>query len=456
MSGNRNIRDFFRSTQAAPITTAQSQPSTLKKPRIPPAPLKSPGPTTRQGQPPLPKAYASSNLSPESPPASPAEDSRPSGRPTWNNSSVTEIQDSGSEDEDSDSSIEDLATLLAMTTSKAKSKQTSSQKNGPNTPVRAKRTRSKYDFHSSPLAVLPKYKFDLKSLVSHAEKDEATEASSKRVKAMLAIKEEEKSFHMASEVSLTSDSLVQGNSLEFVVTGTEDDDAHRVKRALMRTEAGIIERRWYFFNRDPNPVKTQSRTFPATSVPREWRQELRDPKTRYQSFVSGFVEDMVTMGMRLPDDIFLWILDEICFEASEPLRVAYTNVLGASREQVQRLITPVAVQRVFCQVGGTLNATSPTEKIKPAPKVENPYSRKDWSTLISIIKLFGCTSKRLTQLSRTHVMCMLLRLSVDHLVFETIDLLVSIQDTIHHICRHTPDKEWESFVGHSMSSIERC
>jgi len=357
-----------------------------------------------------------------------------------------EIKNSDDEGEDSDSSLEDLASLLASKSSETKSRPAHNQTRAPSTPVHSKRQKSLYDFHSSPLTVLPKYKFDLKSLVSHAEKDEITEASSKRVKAMLAGQEaEELSFADNSDI-LSPGKVAHSELLKSVVEETEDGGAHRVTRAIMRTEATVTEKRWYFFNTQYEPVRSDKRQFPVSKVPKEWRQELRDPKMRHQTFISGFAEDMVAFGKSLPDEIFLWILDEICFESSNPLRAAYVNVLGESNKQVHELITPDAIQKIFRQIGGSSNATSVTERIKPIQKLANPYSKTDWGVLLSIISLLSKTSRHLAQASRMQAVCTLLRLCIDSVILENVDLLVAAQEAMRRLCRHTPEDEWGSFV----------
>lgn len=362
-----------------------------------------------------------------------------------------EIQNSDDEGGDSDSSLEDLASLLASKSSETKSRQSSNNHGrAPSTPVRAKNQKSKFDFHSSPLTVQPKikYKFDLASLVSHAENDEATEASSKRVKAMLAVQEEEEASIMANNGTLSPAKFAHSELLKSVVAETEDD-AHKVTRALLRTEATVTEKRWYFFDTQFKMAKSERKSFPAGAVSKEWRRELKDSNMRYQTFVSGFAEDMISLGQRLPDEIFLWILDEVCFEPSDPLRSSYLNVLGASSDQVNRLVTADTIQKIFRQIGGSPSAISVTEKIRPVQKLADPYAKGNWAILLSTISLFSKISKRLTQASRTHAMCTLLRLCVDQLILENVLLLVSVQETIIRFCGHTPDDEWESFVSPS-------
>jgi hypothetical protein len=359
-----------------------------------------------------------------------------------NTSSDRVIQNSDDEGEDSDSSLEDLSALLAAKSSEVRAKQAM---NGitPSTPL--KNPASTVNFHISPLPVLSKYKFDLKSLVSRAEDHEAIEASSKRVKAMMASKDEDEDTDMsdqAAELAKFPHSALLGS----VVAGREDLEAYKVTRAIMRTEATATEKRWYFFDTKSNTPKPQQTPFPTKAIPENWKRELVDPKTRYQTFVSGFAENLVSLGMKLPDELFLWMLDEACLETSDPLRTSYLGIMMESTEQIQRLLSPDLVRKVFQRLGGSSAGTEIAQKIVPVSKLSDPYSNRDWAKLLSIINFFGQVSRSLQQISRTAIMCTLLRMSVDQVVYENVDLLDSVQCTISRLCKHTPEEDWKTFV----------
>jgi hypothetical protein len=356
------------------------------------------------------------------------------------------IQNSDDEGEDSDSSLEDLSALLAAKSSEIRVTQ-GINSSKPSTPVASRQQTRATDFHISPLPVLSKYKYDLKSLVSHAEKDEATEASSKRVKAMMAPKDEDvdttmtSNDHTADPVKFPHDAL-----LESVIADREDGGAHKVARAIMRTEATVTEKRWYFFDAQSKASKPKRKPFPTGSVPEDWQKELVDPKMRYQTFISGFAEDMVTFGKKLPDELFLWILDEACLEASDPLRTSYLNTIRESSEQIHRLLDPDLIRKVFRAVGGSSNATEISQRVVPVAKLADIYSNRDWTGLLSVIRFFGRTAKSLQQRSRTNVISILLRMSVDRVVFDNVDLLDSVQETISRLCRYARDEDWETCV----------
>lgn len=349
------------------------------------------------------------------------------------------VKSSDDEDEDSDSSLEDLATLLQSNHSKP-------SPNGftPSTPS-ASRTKN-VAFHTSPMPILNKHKFDLKSLASHAEIDRKTEASSKRVKAMQ--EATEKKENVASGGGTASEKLKHSSLLQAVVAEKEDADVHKVARAVMRTEATLSEQRWYFFDTKSNPSKPQRNPFPTKSISSEWKSDLKDAQMRNQTFVSGFAEDSISFGKALPDEIFLWILDETCVESSEVLRTSYCNVVKQSSEQVHRLVVPTIIRNMFESVGATSASIATTDKIRPVQAVSEPYAKRDWSKLRSLVGLLGQIAKSLQ--AKTYAVTLLLRMCVDRLVMENVDIFDLVQEAIHRLCRYIPAESWESNVSASV------
>jgi hypothetical protein len=447
-----NAPDLARSTVAPSTHDQQGYTSSL-----------SPPPTTEpylsSVSLPPPSESSPSTLSPSqaSEPSprlvsSPQKENVPFPSVSSNTSSDRVIQNSDDEDEDSDSSLEDLSALLAAKSSEVRAKQAM---NGitPSTPVASRYPTKPVNFHVSPLPVLSKYKFDLKSLVSRAEDHEATEASSKRVKAMMASKDEDEDM---SDHAAELAKFPHGALLGSVVADREDLEAHKVTRAIMRTEAAVTEKRWYFFDTQSNAPKPQRAPFPTNAVPENWKKELVDPKTRYQTFISGYAEDMVMIGKKLPDELFLWLLDEACLEASDPLRRTYLGIIKVCNEQIDRLLNPDLVKKLFQSLGGSPVGTEITQKVVPVSKLADPYANRDWARLLSLINLFGQISKPLQQKARTSIICMLLRMSMDQVVFENIDFLDSVHFTISRLCRSTPDGEWETCVRFYFPFASMC
>jgi hypothetical protein len=292
------------------------------------------------------------------------------------------------------------------------------------------------------MPILNKQKFDLKSLASHAEMDRRTEASSKRVKAMQEASEKKQVIRTRGGDS--GEKFKHSSILENVVADKEGADAQKVARAVMRTEATLSEPRWYFFDTQSSPSKSKRKPFPTKAIPEGWRNELKDPEMRNQTFVSGYAEDLVQFGEALPDEILLWMLDEMCVESSETLRASYCNTLKQSSKQIAGLVVPDIIRKLFESVGANSTTMAIAEKIRPLQALPAGYAKTDWSSLLNLIRFLGHIAESLEP--RTYVVTSLLRMCVDRVVMENVDIFDTVQKTIHLLCRYIPEETWESCV----------
>ena len=359
------------------------------------------------------------------------------------------VKSSDDEDSDSDASLVDIATLLQA--NRPATQTIVSTKAAPSTPSAPRFRNDNTELNNSPI-VVPKYKFDLKYLASLAKTDDAIEASSKRIKALSTLQEDTDALFPA-EVDSHEPDTKHLDLLGSVVASREDGEIQRVTRAIKRTEATLAEHRWYFFDTQGDTSKEKRQPFPTKSVPVAWKAEFLDSKSRYQTFVSGFAEDMVSCGKALPDEIFLWMLDELCREPSDPLRSSYSNILRECPAQVLRLVGPERIQSLFKGLGGTPIGTSISQKIHTRAGLVDPYGRYKWDRLRAVVKFLGQVARNLQQSARVFTISMLLRLSIDRVVFDNIDVLDQVQDSIGRLCRHTPDDSWEACVSSPILSF---
>ncbi|KAH7418025.1 hypothetical protein BKA64DRAFT_185942 [Cadophora sp. MPI-SDFR-AT-0126] len=463
MATNTSIRDFFK-PKAVMDSKSSAQSPALKVPSVPAmrsanVPASNSQMATQPSS--APKSsdqrnYTSSLSPPPSSDASERTQSEqrekvpPQSLPAKNISDCV-IQNSDDEDE-SDDSLEDLHTILAARFPNTASRpKMSGDKPAPTTPVAPRYKTRTNTFHVSPLPVLSKKKFDLKSLVGHAQDDEAAEATTQRYKAMLEepdIDEDDRSSLDPAKRGKFKHSVL----LESVVADGEDGGAHRVARAIQRTEATVIEQSWYFFETGTKHAKPERKPFPIASVPETWKSVLADPRMRQQTFTSGFAEDIVSMGHGLPDELFLWMLDEVSVEARDPLRTSYLRVMRQSHEQTKRLITIDAIRSMFLRLGATPKAHE-IESLKPVNKLKDPYPRRNWANLLAIIKFFGQVAKLLHEKSRRYLIFLLLKMSLDKMVAENVDIQDAVQETIARLCQYISD--WDEACTTICESIFR-
>jgi len=344
------------------------------------------------------------------------------------------------EENDSDSSLEDLNVLLSIKKPTSVSLPASRPKTPPGQPSKDA------DFHKSPLSVRTKKpKFDMVSLLDHARKDESTEASSKRMKALMGVEEGKQKAQDLSKGLTAVDNLANTSLLETVVKEQDEGDMAKVTRALMRTEATMAEKRFYFFEHTRKLAETKARPFPKGSALKGW-EDLRTQQIREQHFVSGFVEDVVALGTQLPHEIVSWILEATCLDSHEVLRYSYLNILQECPDQIHTLLTPAEIQRLFRLVGARVSTTSLSEKILPTAKVADPYWEHDWSKVCTLLKVLGRVAPSLSPQSRIDSICMLLRMAADSVVLENVEILMEEHKALWLLLRCTPDENWESEV----------
>lgn len=356
------------------------------------------------------------------------------------------VNNSDDEDEGSDSELEDLTTIFASRNLEKISTSTRENSTTPRTPNASTHVQMDTALHISPLTVLPKHRFDMNALLSHARDNEAAEASSKRVKAMMASKDDTEHNYHATDNYIKMMGLNHGALLESVVADREEGGLHKVTRALQRTEATITEKRWHFFESKVDPPQAFGTPFPSSAATKDWENELANPQIRCQSFLSGFVQDLVRFGKQLPDELFLWILDEACLEMSEPLRTSYFNTLQAASDQLQRLLLPAKLGSLFRRIGATSSAISINQKTEPVTLLASHYLDREWGKLQSLVRFLGLAGELLQNPSRIYVICLLLRMAADRMVLDNVDILVVVQRAINRLCQFTPENLWESCV----------
>jgi len=202
--------------------------------------------------------------------------------------------------------------------------------------------------------------------------------------------------------------------LESVVVEGEGR-SHIIKRALKRTEATLAELRFRFFDTSDEISKAERRPFPKKNV-KTWGIDLKDSETRYQTFVSGFAEDMVKLDQTLPDEIFLWLISEIPMESDKVLQASYCNTLRESHEQIGRLFGPETIRDILQNLGGSPTAIDVTKRISAKQELASPKGKRNWSKIRSVIKFLGSLSRSLKSEARIHIVILLLRMSCDRAV----------------------------------------
>lgn len=280
------------------------------------------------------------------------------------------VRTSDSEEGDSDSELEDLSTILNKkrrvrappADSKPAMPKTSRVEAGSAYDLRSHFRRKPRREFKSIIPAQQKYKTSLSDLVADQKKGLDSEAR------VLEAQRKAEAAGKAAEESKESNRLtIEGLSAAL-------GDAESVQRtfdALQRTEALETNKVWHFFDANSAEIATRSKPeFPAQSLPGEgWQTRLLDSSTRDATFISGIMKSRVYREA-LPDEIVLWMIDEVCHNRKEDLTDAYLGVLESSTPQLRKLLDRQAVSSLFRKLGARRDAVAIEGEIHEIEPVE--------------------------------------------------------------------------------------
>jgi hypothetical protein len=414
MKRSSDIRGFFRPT--AQSQTLANSHSSLPKPPQSPQPASSPkGPKTPETMPDL-----------------------------FSRDRIIKGSDEEDEDGDSDSSLEDLSAVLfrGKATSGASVPGKKATTNPWETP-RAKRTAVE-EFHSSPLAIMSKHKFDMKALVKDAKRDDATVESSKRAVSLEAAEEDKPTLGAADRGEAMRQSL-----MSLVNAGDEEADVRKIMRAVERTEAVSSRPRWYFFNMDSESRNTQRRPFPESAAKGTW-QYLADPLKREGHVMSGLPYAMLKAKGELPDELFLWFFDQSILAESAHLREAYANLFERCPEQIHRLVDGPFLLGMLEKIGASeeVLAMGPEveRRLRTVTEITGAYEGRDWSRLRRLLETLANVANSMDVRAITGAANVLLLMAVDKVVMDNVDILAAYVDAMASLLEAIPQTQWDKFV----------
>ncbi|KAI1779174.1 hypothetical protein F4818DRAFT_241263 [Hypoxylon cercidicola] len=384
MSRNGDIRGFFGkpATSSGP-SSSQSKPALS----LPPAP-----------------DLQSLNPSPKTPP-------KPTPKPR---DRTDEIKGSDDEGDDSDDSLESISAFIERKKGPAPYQR---DHNLISTP-KAKRVASTN--LKSPLTIQPKHKFDLKSLISHARQSDRVEESARRADDLInqSDDDDEHSEHLTKVQN--NPALLEKTAKDLLNSDEEDAKGHKLMRAMNRTKFDGSSRMHYFFDLEQPVVKPLGKQFPRRAAKGCW-QCLANSRTRDQTVILGLPHTIASKGRALPDEIFLWILDEVCVEKNAQLRVQYCNLVTLCRDSITRLVTDAQLYSMLQRLGGPkYSQGQQSAKFQSLPKVEDPYPRKDWTGLVTFLELLERMAPDLSTPNAIGAIQLLLRMALDPLVSTTV------------------------------------
>ncbi|KAH0596776.1 hypothetical protein MHUMG1_05084 [Metarhizium humberi] len=396
-------------------------------------------------RPPSPPTARPRSPTPESPSPSPLASS-PERPVTPQKRGPVEIgasdDDEQSDGDFSDDSLEDLSCLLNRTKNAVPAEQ--KPQHNPYATPRAKRMA--VEFPASPLAIMPRHKFDMKALAKDARRDDATTASSLKVKEATSV---------AKAKGENSSSLSTSDAIAGIMKDNGGQNAHKVLRAVERSGTSQAQPRYLFFEEE----------YKAPSAPRAPELGRKSPwnlltqgnaKAREQHLISGLPQTILRLRKNgdLPDSLFDWMLDSLCTHPSIIVRQEYCNMVASCAEQVERLFTPKRLRQLFTRLGAQdTRASGLHPELTVCRPDREPYEGRDWSCLQSFISLLGLIARHLSVQAAEYATQTLLRLTLDKFLICNIQVLAEFEYTIQELIGALPSPLWNNFCFETCSLL---
>ncbi|KAH6630256.1 hypothetical protein B0J18DRAFT_95008 [Chaetomium sp. MPI-SDFR-AT-0129] len=427
MSNQGNITSFFKPAPKLP----QSPVPVKETSTAPPPPSPSPPPSSFSSSPPVPQ-------------------------PTVRDRNAV-IQGSDDEDDDaSTSSDEDFPELFSKplpAPTRPLPDQAPKKDVGIYTTPKAK--RRVLEFHSSPLTINTRHKFDIKALLKHAAADNAVEEGELRTASLMAPKSP--TVRRAAEPNGAQTNFQ--DAMLGVLSDPEDSQGEGARRRLLqavrRTEATVGGKEWYFFDRrapgDSKAVKTRP-PFPRGKATGVW-SFLEPEEHRTEVFADGLAHNVQCRVGTLPDEIFKWVLSEAPVEKSKTLRDEYVRLLGVSPDQARRVLDENAVLGLFQDLGASERALGSGPQLDSYPEDGAPYPEQDRGSLQTVLRILSRTAYGLSTPALTRAMSILLRLGIDSVVREDQIVATEHQDALLQVAAVVPWRSWNDFCGEVSESL---
>ncbi|KAI8632794.1 hypothetical protein F5Y19DRAFT_330398 [Xylariaceae sp. FL1651] len=324
------------------------------------------------------------------------------------------IKGSDDSEDDSDNSLGSITDILGHRPSPAAHQRDANVLSTP----QAKRIAS--GVHRSPLTLQPKrHKFDLKALINHSREIERTEESVKKADALIAQGDRSNDASEDSDAQNDPKRFEEAACKLLIGGGDEDGDegkGEKLRRALKRAQVDkrSSHKHCLFFSQEEPLSKPVKHPFPRKTAVGRWKC-LSQPDSRRQAFIMGLPYTFISKGETLPDELFLWLLDETCTEQDAELRRQYINLAGICEDNTSRLVNDKQLYAMLERIGGPKYAREHS-KFKSTTEVRHEYLERDWTALVAFLQLLERIAPNLQTSAAISAVQLLLRMSLDPVV----------------------------------------
>ena len=356
------------------------------------------------------------------------------------------IRGSDDEDEDSDDSLESLSEIagrqrnpgpsaLATATPQAKRIASGSSRAAPVSQAQPK-----------------KHKFDLKALIKHAQEDFAVDESARRAEALLKLDaaNNKKETQVLDKGKDESHSTAMREAAKDLLRGDEEGTkGDKLVRAMNRTAGDASQPHYYFFEFEEPSRDARKTPFPKLAAKSQW-SFLADSSTRDETFVRGLPTALASKGKELPEELYQWILDEVCLEKNMQLRMQYCNLITLCPANTRRLVDVKRLRQILERIGSR-KFLKENSKWHLSPAMEQPYGERNWSPVSTFLKLLERMAPDLAPETMIGAIQILIRMSLDPIVSKDIRIRIDHFSTTEALVSALPgtDGQWNDCVSQS-------
>ena len=206
-----------------------------------------------------------------------------------------------------------------------------------------------------------------------------------------------------SDSHIQSESALQDGLNEDILAALVDDDgdgrnAARLRVAMERTEVLQQEDTWHFFNTVLQAPERQP--WPDIKLT-GWLALLNDEGQREEMLQSGFVASMADK-VKLPDQILLWMLNQVWSEPRDDLCHAYFAILKSTQSCklcARQLLDPDHFRAILCAMGAKNDALLLDQKLTAQTQAgESPVTSAPVALqpLVSLLGSFACENEAIS------------------------------------------------------------
>ena len=343
-----------------------------------------------------------------------------------------------SDDEDSDVSFEALEDILAARQCPA----TPAKSRTPNAVFSTPQRKRGDSIFSSPLTIQPREpQFKMADLLNAAKRDSNIEASLSR------FHEREKDTGAKKfEFKLAGESLRR--TLEATVGDEHDHRLDKVVRAVERTEPISKRGGWFFFQPAEETRLSNRHKFPSRSVNAICG---RQPAIKHEKDLdlNYLNKSMRLTKSPLPDELFLWLLDELCTERSGMRREGMCELVRLCSDDIAAdKLTPRYLEGLFLRLGANqdIKSLSKKQRLKPIRSSDEGFYKRDWQCLCSVLNMVWIIAEKLSTESSVYLIQLLISMSVDPELLHDPWVMVSYRHLLHQLVAVLPREQWDNIV----------